>query len=484
MPVCSAMASSRKRLPKPDPVEQKLLDALRDAVAEHLDRQPAGAPAESGAPLLLAVSGGRDSMALLDAACRLRRARAAGFSRLLAAHVHHGLFAEADRWAEFCQRACERLDVPLHVARVRVRPHGRGIEDAAREARYEALAAAAAEQGASAVLTAHHLDDRVETFLMMWMRGAGIDGLTGFVAARPFTADVALLRPWLAVPRAEIEHYVARRELEYVEDPSNSEPRLLRSALRTKVVPLLRALRPGFQRGAARSIELLTESAQALRELAAADLAACTEAAPDGMLRLDRLSSLPPGRQAVAVRAWLGSQGVEPPSRARLAQVLAQALGGRADARMKVRVGDREVRRHRGLLLLRSAQVEHPGEVTVQWQGQDEIAVPAWRGVLRFERTAGEGFEPQWLAAAPLQLRGRTGGERFKPHALRPSKRLKHLFQEAGVPEFERALLPLVWRDGRLIFVAGLGADARLVDADGERIRLTWHRDEGLIAAP
>ena len=97
------------------------------------------------------------------------------------------------------------------------------------------------------------------------------------------------------MPRADIDHYVARRELAYVDDPSNSEPRLLRGALRAKVLPALRAVRPGFLRGAARSIELLAESAEALQELAQADLAACTEDAPAGMLWLDRLAMLPPG---------------------------------------------------------------------------------------------------------------------------------------------------------------------------------------------
>jgi tRNA(Ile)-lysidine synthase len=246
-------------------------------------------------------------------------------------------------------------------------------------------------------------------------------------------------------------------------------------------VPALKAARTGFVRGAARSIELLAESAAALRELAAADLAACTDDAPAGMLWLDRLALLPPGRRALAVRAWLDAQGVPPPSRARLDQILAQGLGGRADTRMKVRVGDREVRRHRGLLLLRHAEVEHHSEATIRWRGEPEIAVPAWRGVLRFEPAETEGFEADWLRAAPLQLRGRGGGERFRPHPLRPSKTLKRLFQEAGVAEFERAALPLIWRDGRLIYVAGLGADARLVDAGGERIRIEWQPDAALM---
>jgi len=478
------MASSRKRPPKPDPVEQRLLDALGDALAGlpgSAAHDAPASPAARPAPLLIAFSGGRDSTALLDAACRLRRSRAAGFAQLVAVHVHHGLLPEADRWAEFCEQTCARLELPLQVMRVQVEARSGGLEEAARSARYGALAAAATEHGAAAVLTAHHLDDRIETFLMQWMRGAGIDGLTGFVSTRPFSGRTALLRPWLAAPRFDIEHYVARRELAYVDDPTNSEPRLLRGALRARVLPALRAVRPGFQRGAARSVELLAEAAEALHELAAADLAACTEDAPSGMLRLDRLALLPPGRRAVTVRAWLAAQAVQAPSRARLTQVLAQALGSRDDSRMKVRVGTHEVRRHRGLLLLRGAQTEHRGEATVNWRGEREIAVPAWAGVLRFEPTPGEGFDAGWLAAQPLQLRGRGGGERFKPQALRPSKTLKRLFQEAGIAEFDRAALPLVWRDGRLIFVAGLGADARLIEAGGERIRLVWRPDAALL---
>lgn len=475
------MASSRKRPPKPDPVEQRLLDALRDAVAGIPGREAEAAHERSAQPpLLVAYSGGRDSTALLDAACRLRRARTAGFESIVAVHVHHGLLAEADGWERHCAETCAALEVPLTVRRVEVERRGGSVEDAAREARYAALAEEAAGRDAAALLTAHHLDDRIETFLINWMRGAGLDGLTGFVAARAFDRTM-LLRPWLAVPRADIEHYVSKRELAFVDDPSNAEPRLLRSALRAKVLPALRSARPGFLRGAARSIELLAEAADALHELAGTDLAACIEDAPAGMLRLDRLASLPPGRRAVTVRAWLASQGEGAPSRARVQQVLAQALSSRADARMKVRIGSREVRRHRGLLLLRRTQAEYRSEATLHWRGEREIGVPSWGGVLCFEPTAGEGFEPDWLAAVPLHVRGRGGGERFKPQALRPSKTLRRLFQDAGIAEFERAALPLLWRDGRLIYVAGLGADARLVDAGGERIRIEWRPDASLI---
>jgi len=481
------MASSRKRPPKADPIERRLLDALRDAVGERLAEQPADASRarrpRRDKPLLIAYSGGRDSSALIDAVCRLRGGGAPGFGELVAVHVHHGLHSDADQWQRLCEDACARLDLPLQTKRVQVEVRGRGIEEAARRVRYAVLAEAAREAQALAVLTAHHLDDRVETFLINWMRGAGLDGLTGFAVKRALAeSGIVLLRPWLGIPRSDIEHYVQKRNLAYVDDPSNADAKLLRNALRARALPALKAARPGFLRGAARSIELLAESAEALHELAAADLVSCTEEAPPGMLRVDRLAALSPVRRSVAVRAWLAQHGVEMPSRARLGQVLAQALCGRADARMKVRLGAHEVRRHRGLLLLRDAQAERHGEATIHWRGEREIAVPAWGGVLHFEETGDEGFDAEWLRARSLHLRGRGGGERFKPHALRPSKTLKRLFQDANIAEFERTALPLVWRDDRLIFVAGLGADARLVDTGGSRVRLLWEPNAELLA--
>jgi tRNA(Ile)-lysidine synthase len=107
--------------------------------------------------------------------------------------------------------------------------------------------------------------------------------------------------------------------------------------------------------------------------------------------------------------------------------------------------------------------------------------VPTWGGVLHFDTTVEEGFDVEWLSGVPLELRGRGGGERFKPHPTRPSKTLKRLFQDANVPEFERARLPLVWRGEELIFVARLGADARLIDNGGPRVMLAWHPDAPLL---
>lgn len=459
----------------------RAIDGLRDAAAqssEPLQR----APARRGEVVVIALSGGRDSMALLDATARLARTRGCGIRRLVAVHVHHGLSPNADAWLAHCERECEARGVPLATCHVQVKRRGHGLEAAAREVRYGALAGAAREEGARIVLTAHHREDRLETFLIQWLRGAGVDGLASFPPSRTFGTDLLLVRPFVDVSRAAIEEYVAKRDIGYVEDESNDERALLRNALRADVLPRLDGLRPGFRTAAARSVELVGEAAEALRSIADADLAAASEGAPEGMVWLDRLGALPLARQTTLVRAWLDRAGVEPPSRARLLELLDQARTARSDARLLVRVGDREVRRYRGLLLLKKADGDSHGAQSFRWQGEEEVSVPGWGGALRFNAVAGkEGFEPGWLRQTTLEVRPRGGGERFKPHPGRPSRTLKRLFQDAGIPEFERGRLPLLWRKGELIYVAGLGADVRMTDRDGERIVIEWQPDAGLI---
>jgi tRNA(Ile)-lysidine synthase len=475
------MASSRKRRPTADPLERSLLTAVQSAVSQALF---GGAPApraarsrsRSEAPLVVAYSGGRDSTALLSLVCGLRDARAPGFGRPHAVHVHHGLHRDADAWAEHCQQQCTALRVDLTVRRIRIERRGLGVEAAAREARYQALAEAARELGAAVVLAAHHLDDRVETFLLQWIRGAGLDGLSAMVPQRAFGADGgrALVRPLLHVPREHIERYVQLKALAHIEDPTNSDVRFDRNAIRLRVMPELARLRSGFRGAAERSIELIAEGAEALRSLAREDLQTCVQGAPASMLRIDRLASLPEARRTLVLREWLAQAGLPAPSRARLREALHQAIEAGADARLLIRIGDRELRRHRGLLCLNAPKRSTLELHAVQWQGEAELAVPSWGGALVFTRTSDEGFDARWLGAEPLELRPRAGGERFKPHPTRPSKRLKQVFQDARIPEYERSALPLVWRDGRLIYVAGVGPDVRMLVADGERVRIDW----------
>lgn len=493
------MAASRTPPKKADPLENSLLEAVATALrrareqfsareeeaAEVMPRRAPRAAASRIPPLRVVVgySGGRDSTALLSVLARLAKVRGSGVREVIAVHVHHGLSRNADDWEAHCAAVARECGVRFVARRVAVRRAGRGLEAAARDARYGELAEVAAELGADIVCSAHHRDDRIETFLLQWLRGAGPEGLAAFPPARPFgNAGPLLVRPFIDIARADLARYVEQRGLATVEDESNDDRSLLRNALRLDVLPRLDALRPGFRAAAARSVELVADAAETLRSVAADDLALLQEGAPAGMLRLDALALLPPARQAWALRAWLAGQGVEAVSRARLREMLEQAHEARSDARLLLRVGDREVRRYRGLLLLKTADAAARDAEAFRWSGEPEIALAGWGGVLRFLRVHDqEGFDPAWLAERPLEARPRSGGERFKPLSGRPSRTLKRLYQDAGIPEFERARLPLLWRDGDLIYVAGLGSDVRLTDRDGERIVIEWQPDATLI---
>ena len=182
-------------------------------------------PSSDPAPLLLAVSGGPDSMAMLTLA-------AAAFpEQVRVATVDHGLRPEAADEARMVGGHCALLGVPHHVLRPSEAIAGASIQAQAREARYALLADHARAIGAAAIMTAHHADDQAETFLMRASRGAGLSGLSG-VRGRTVIAGVTVLRPLLDWRRAELRRIVRRAEAPFVDDPANTDPRHDRTRFR------------------------------------------------------------------------------------------------------------------------------------------------------------------------------------------------------------------------------------------------------------
>src|SRR5436190_2151646 len=208
------MASSRSSTPA-DPVER--------AVAAWL-----ATPLASRGPVAFALSGGRDSMALLDAGARALRERG---REAIAFHVHHGLQAGADAWSAHCARECASRGVDYAERRVSVvRTPRSSVEAMARDARYAALRELARDNGVATIALAHHQDDQAETLLLQLGRGAGPAGLAAMPAEHVDDDGVAWRRPLLAVTRAEIAAYADARALRYVDDPSNGDTRWRRNA--------------------------------------------------------------------------------------------------------------------------------------------------------------------------------------------------------------------------------------------------------------
>jgi tRNA(Ile)-lysidine synthase len=408
------MASSRK--------PRRAETQPRGAVERALRAQPE----LRGARLLLGFSGGLDSSVLLH----LLHALAPRFGYTLAAlHVHHGLSPQADEWARHCRRVCRALGVPLGVRRVRVaRRTGRGLEAAAREARQAALLRARAD----AIALAHHLDDQAETVLLQLLRGSGTRG----ASAMPTVGALGgkrLLRPLLEVPREAIAGYARAHGLAWVEDESNARDAITRNFLRHRVGALLATRFPRWRESLAR----------AARHFAAAQL-----------------------DERALLRAFLAQQGLRAPSEARLLEMLKQLAA--ASPRMRIEHDGARLRVYRGRVYVepiggvRGRQPPDAAFEALIWRGERALRIAALGdGELRFRRVRGAGIDAARVAAGMLSVRPRSGGERLQPDPRRPRRTLKNLFQEAGIPPWRRARLPLLYCGEDLVWVPGLGVDCR-----------------------
>lgn len=422
----------------------------------------------------VAYSGGRDSSALLHAT--LRAARDAGV-QVLALHVHHGLQPQADAWLDHCERQCaawRRRGWPVTFVsrRLDLRPgKGESIEAVARDARYAALREMALSHGANTVLLAHHRQDQAETFLLQALRGAGVAGLAGMPVAVE-RDGVAWVRPWLAQPRAAIEAYVRRYRLRYVDDDSNADARYARNRLRLQVWPALTQAFGQAEAALADAAAWAREAAACLDELAAQDLAVV--ATPQG-LQLQPWQALGAARARNALRAWYRAQAGEP--------LPASWVDRLWDELPCVRTGQWPLpqgvlRSYRGVLRWQPAVAAAPAgapmpETVLQVRRAGRYELPGWGGVLHVERCDGCGGVPLALLEA-LRLVPRQGGERFQAGAGRPPRSLKKQFQQAGVPGWARQG-PLLYAGDALVFVPGLGLDARAVAMPGRsRVTLRW----------
>lgn len=364
--------------------------------------------------MCLGLSGGVDSVVLLHVLNSLKRKKKYS---LHAVHVHHGLSPNADEWAEFCRNLCRQWRVPLSVRRVRVKKDGKGPEAAARDARYGVFKGISSDF----VVLAHHLDDQAETVLMNLLRGAGLRGASG-MPARSRLGGKELLRPLLEISRESIAAYARERALEWIEDESNADESLTRNFIRRRLGPLLETRFPKWKRGLAR----------AARHFSGKELNA-----------------------QVLLREFLAAQGLRAPSEARLVEMLKQLISGGAGT--LVEHDGATLRVFRGKVLMNSGKTLPFAPLT--WKGERRLAIPALGGELRFRPARGKGIV---FSRKPVfMVRLRSGGERLQLDARRPRRTLKNLFQEAGVPPWERSRTPLLYCGDDLVWAPGLGIDVR-----------------------
>lgn len=395
---------------------------------------------------------------------------------MVALHVHHGLNRSADHWQLHLQRQCVRwaragLPIRFHAFRLAGTPaRGESVEAWARRGRYAALAQMAREAGAKVILLAHHRRDQAETLLLQALRGAGPAGLAAM--PREIERDGLLwCRPWLDQPASAIEAYVASHRLAHIDDDSNQDTRFDRNRLRHDVWPALLEAFPHAEAALTQAARLSQQAAALIDEVADVDLASLQAGSGAG-ITVAAWKSLSPARRAAVLRHWL-RPSVEDGVRETLIERLLVELPHARAARWPVD-GASELRLYRGRLALErlAPTVEEVAPTPVRLDQPGRLELPAWGGTLELAPVE-QGGVSRWLLAR-AGLREREPGDQFQRAPRSIARSLKKQFQAMGVPAWQRGG-PVVATADHVVFVPGLGIDARALAAPGEpQLAIRW----------
>ncbi len=414
--------------------------------------------------VLVALSGGPDSTALLAVLCAL--AARGLVASVTACHVDHRLRPDSALDAAFCADLCEALSVTLVPVAVDV-ARDENVQAAARRERYRALARVADERGATAIATGHTRSDQAETVLHRLLRGAGARGLASIPLRRG-----RIVRPLLERSRAEVLTYLEARGIQAHEDPSNRSPRYLRNRIRRDLLPQLEALAPGLERRLARTAALLRDDDRLLERLARRVVPGDTASAPVGPLRAAPLAV----RRRALRRLWRAATGSRRGLGAEHVESLVALLRRRAPGSIDLPAGVVATVAYGRIELaaaLPDARGAAPFEPIVV-EGDGAYDLPG-RGVLELRWAATS--KPPW----PLEVRTRRPGDRFRPAGGRGGKKLKAWLIDHKVPRARRdALVVVADRSGRVLCLPELGATAD--GAIGLSVRLRYcKRKAGLL---
>ncbi len=409
---------------------------------------------QAGRPVLVLVSGGGDSVCLLDVALRLE-------ATVSALHVNYGLRPGADEDEAFVRALCGRLGVPLRAERISL-GEGGNLQERAREARY-ALAESLAEGDYAA---AHTSSDQAETVLYRLAVSPGSRALLGMEPRRG-----RLIRPLLDVTREEVREYLRERGLEWREDPSNADRRFARARVRHDLLEALRTVGPAAER-------TIAETARQLREEAEVLEAAVSEAL-EGLgggpaVSLAALREKPPALRRLVLRRLAEEAAREPLapetgpaapralSRREADEIL--AMDERGTKALDLGGGLRAVAEYGTLRFTRAREelVPDPAELTVPGR----VRFGDWEV---HARLGGGGDVTVTGLASTVTVRAWREGDRMRPAGLEGTKTLQDLFTDRKVPRALRRTLPVVESSGEIVWVAGVAVDEHFVAEEGSR---------------
>jgi len=419
--------------------------------------------------LVLGLSGGMDSRVLLELLVNFARSREVD---CIAVHVHHGLSANADLWAQRCREWCQSLNVPLMIEHVQVNQDGQSLEERARQLRYAALRPHVHNN--DVLLTGHHADDQLETLLLAVKRGSGPKGLSAMALAMPFGGG-QLVRPLLSVTRDDIEQYAQQQNLEWNEDESNQDLRFDRNFLRHHIVPQLAQRWPHIQQASLRTAQLCYEQESLLDELLAEPFAQALHR--DLSLDIETLTKVSEKVRMRLLRMWLEHLSTRMPSREQLKLIWQQVALAQADANPQLQLEQAQVRRFQGrLYLVRQWQSLQTWQQRLKLNSP--LLLPDGLGTIHLRPMTNGQLSLAALSQAELRVTFEPQGLSAHPAGRGHSRKLKKLFHEYGIPSWLRRRTPIILCGEQVVAVGDLFIDRQFTGQDCE---LVWDKLQQIV---
>ena len=393
----------------------------------------------------VAYSGGLDSHVLLHALAQLRSDQPL---RLRAIYVNHCLSPNASQWAQHCATVCESLQIDFQEEVIDANAAiGQSPEEVARQSRYSIFSKLIS--AGDILLTAHHQNDQAETLLLQMLRGAGPKGLAAMPSLKVFAKGFHA-RPWLNLTREELQEYAEQHHLRWIEDESNTNTAFSRNFIRHEVLPILKKRWPTVTETLTRVAHHCAESQQLLDQFMQQDLERVKGLLPRS-LSIKKLVALDDARQRQVLRGWLQELGFPIPQTTKILQIQRDMLYAREDKMPHFCWSGVELRRFRDHLCAMPALQEFDAAQVFKWDFSQPLVLPQV-GCLHATPVLGQGLRAD---SEHVTVRFRQGGESCRLPGREQHHDLKKLFQEWGVPTWERERLPLIYVGKKLAAVVG-----------------------------
>jgi tRNA(Ile)-lysidine synthase len=411
--------------------------------------------------IIIAYSGGIDSSALLHLLFLIKEDLK---QSLEAIHINHGLHEKSDDWEKFCKEECARFNVPFKAISIHENlPKNESVECWARNKRYLLISKEMNKD--DLLLTAHHMDDQVETFFLQILRGAGPRGLASMPVIKRIASGYHV-RPFLNIQQCELEQYAKANDLLWQDDESNSDIRYDRNYLRHKVLVYLEKAWPSFRKSILRVISHQKESMSLLSEIASEDMSKvlCKDFINLDIKILNKLS-LP--RQKNLIFYWLNRLNLEKPGSRHMNQIIKTLINTTSEKSPCVNWRNTEVRKYRNYLYASKKIKQHDRNEEIFWNTNLPLEIHGEKLIAK--KTLGKGVLMSCTEGAKITIRYRNGGEKIYSNSLSNSKTVKQLFQEHGVLPWFRDRVPLVYINEELAVVPGFCVGKKFSASENEK---------------